>query len=132
MSRVQWPLFRGRPIVEVTLLQALDGKPVIRRLVADTGAGSARSAFELLLDEHDCLLCGGTPLRTTALSGAYLGSFQTYLLSVAIPALSFSKATPVVGLRSPPTGFDGIACFRFLNRFRYGNFGVASHFGLDI
>jgi hypothetical protein len=33
---------------------------------------------------------------------------------------------------NPPTGFDGIACFRFLNRFTYGNFGAATHFGLEV
>ena len=28
----------------------------------------------------------------------------------------------VVGVPSVPTGFDGIACFSFVNRFHYGNF----------
>jgi hypothetical protein len=27
--------------------------------------------------------------------------------------------------------FDGIACFRFLNRFTYGNFGDPGQFGLE-
>lgn len=30
-----------------------------------------------------------------------------------------------------PTGLDGIAAFRFLNRFAYGNFGAPEHFGLE-
>ena len=28
-------------------------------------------------------------------------------------------------------GFDGIACFGFVNRFTYGNFGDPSQFGLE-
>lgn len=59
MPRAQWPLLRGRPIVELTLTTALGGQQVVRRLIADTGAGSLRSGVELLLDEQDCLLCGG-------------------------------------------------------------------------
>jgi hypothetical protein len=31
-----------------------------------------------------------------------------------------------------PVGFGGIACFRFLNRFTYGNFGDPNQFGLEI
>jgi hypothetical protein len=30
-----------------------------------------------------------------------------------------------------PRPFDGIACFRFLNRFTYGNFGDPNQFGLE-
>jgi hypothetical protein len=59
MSRAQWPLLRGRPIVEITLTEV------------------------------------------------------------------------AVGVQTPPTGFDGIACFRFLNRFTYGNFGSSTQFGLE-
>jgi hypothetical protein len=36
-----------------------------------------------------------------------------------------------VGVRSVPAGFDGIACFAFLDRFTYGNFGDPGQFGLE-
>ncbi|MGH7136646.1 MAG: hypothetical protein ACREHD_12965 [Pirellulales bacterium] len=36
-----------------------------------------------------------------------------------------------VGVPSPPAGFDGIGCFRFLNRFTYGNFADHGQFGLE-
>lgn len=132
MPRAQWPLLRGRPIIELTLTTALGGQQVVRRLIADTGAGSLRSGVELLLDEQDCLLCGGSPLKSVVLGGAYVGAFPAYLLQVGIPVLGFNKAIPAIGLPSPPAGFDGIACFRFLSRFTYGNFGSASQFGVEI
>jgi hypothetical protein len=36
-----------------------------------------------------------------------------------------------VGVPNAPKGLDGIAGFRFLNRFTYGNFGNALEFGLE-
>lgn len=78
-----------------------------------------------------CLLCGARPLKAVVLGGAYVGSYPAYLLRVEVPALGFDKAVPVVGVPSPPAAFDGIACFRFLNRFTYGNFGVDSQFALE-
>lgn len=42
---------------------------------------------------------------------------------IEIPARSFIDSVPVVGVPQVPWSFDGIACFRFLNRFHYGNFG---------
>jgi hypothetical protein len=132
MPRAQWPLLRGRPVVEVTLTIAQTGQQIVRRLIADTGAASMRSGIELLLHEHDCLLCGGTPLKAVNLGGAYVGSYRAYLLQVGIPILSFNKAVPVVGIPTPPAGVDGIACFRFLNRFTYGNFGFSTQFGLEV
>jgi len=30
-----------------------------------------------------------------------------------------------------PPGFNGLACFGFVNRFTYGNFGDPSQFGLE-
>lgn len=109
MPRVVWPLQHGRPIIEVTLTLAQGRQPVVRRVIADTGAGRLRSGSELLLDEHDCLLCGCTPMTSVTLGGAYVGPFPTYALRVAIPALGFSEVVTVVGLPVSPTGFDGIA-----------------------
>jgi hypothetical protein len=100
-------------------------------LVADTGAGSRASDFELILDEDDCLICGGIPDQSVSLGGAYTGPFPTYDLPVRIPALGFDQRILAVGVPSVLAGFDGIACFAFLNRFTYGNFGDPGQFGLE-
>lgn len=131
MPRAQWPLVAGRPSIEIELALVHGAQPVARTLIADTGAGRARSRFELILDEDDCLLCGGPSLKPTVLGGAYVGQFPVYLVQVRIPLLEFNTAVPVVGVPSPPAGFDGIACFRFLNRFNYGNFADPNQFGLE-
>jgi hypothetical protein len=132
MLRAQWPLSRGRPVIEVALILAQGGQQITRRLIADTGVGSLHSAIELLLDEHDCLLCGGTPTKRVVLGGAYVGSYPVYALRISIPALGLDETVSVAGLPASPTGFDGIACFRFLNRFSYGNFAAQDQFGLEI
>jgi hypothetical protein len=100
-------------------------------LLADTGAGSRISTFELILDEDDCLLCSGVPDVSVGLGGAYSGVFPTYDLPVQIPALGFDQPLLAVGVPSLPAGFDGIACFPFLSRFTYGNFGHPDQFGLE-
>jgi hypothetical protein len=100
--------------------------------LADTGAGTRRSGFELLLAEQDCLDCGGPPVRRIILGGAFTGSFPVYLLRVRVPGLSFDRRVPVVGVRQTPTGFGGLAGFRFLNRFTYGNFADPNAFGLEL
>jgi hypothetical protein len=69
MPRVQWPLQNGRPIVQVILTVAQGGKLLPRTLLADTGAGSRRAGFNLILLEHDCLLCGGRLLGAVGLGG---------------------------------------------------------------
>jgi hypothetical protein len=102
-----------------------------RTLLADTGAGSITSACELILDENDCVQCG-SPLQAISLRGAYSGLFPTYALSVSLPALGFDRFIVAVGVPSVPAGFDGIACFGFLNRFTYGNFGDRGGFGLEL
>ena len=100
MPTLQWPLRRGRPHVEVVLTLALGGQPLIRSLLADTGAGSQSSVFELILDEDDCLLCGGNPDQLVTLGGAFSGSFPAYLLFVQIPSLGFAQNVRVVGVPS--------------------------------
>jgi hypothetical protein len=104
---------------------------VTRILLADTGAGTNQASFEMLLDEQDCLRCGAKPAQTVGLGGAYVGSFPRYRLRVAIPQFNFDSRVFVVGVPRTPAGLDGIACFRFLNRFAYGNFGNAGEFGLE-
>ncbi len=131
MPREQWGLRQGQPCIEVMLMSVPDGRPLAKALLADTGAGSQTSPFELILDEDDCLLCGGNPLQLLMLGGAYSGSFPTYGLSIRIPSLGFNRIVRVVGVPAVPPGFDGIAGFAFLNRFTYGNFGDAGNFGLE-
>jgi hypothetical protein len=100
--------------------------------VADTGAGSRQSGFQLILIESDCLQFGGFLMGQVQLGGAYAGSFPLYLVEIRIPQLNFHEPVPVVGVSQLPRGFDGIAGFKFLNRFHYGNFGNAASFGLDL
>ena len=65
------------------------------------------------------------------LGGAYSGRYRVYVVPAQIPALGFAQNIPVVGVPSVPTRFNGIAAFRFLNRFTYGNFGDPGQFGLE-
>jgi hypothetical protein len=95
------------------------------------GAGSCLDPFELILDEGDCRLCGGILYPSLSLGGAYSGLFPVYDTVVRIPALGFAQRFSAVGVPSVPSGFDGIACFRFLNHFTYGNFGDPGQFGLE-
>jgi hypothetical protein len=118
--------------VQIVLNLAQGGQPWVRSLLADTGAGSQVSSFELVLDENDCLLCSGIPDQPVTLGGAYTGTFPTYVLPVQLPALGFAPHLRVVGVPSVPAGFDGLACFGFLNRFQYGNFGDQGVFGLEV
>jgi len=131
MPRDQWPLRHGRPCVRVVLTLAPSDQPLPRTLLADSGAGSTASRFELILDEEDCLFCGATPLQPVTLGGAFAGSFPAYGIRVRIPSLDFDQDVRAVGVPSVPAGFHGIACFSFLNRFHYGNFGNSGVFGLE-
>jgi hypothetical protein len=131
MPRVEWPLQNGRPFVQIILTLDADGQPLTRNLLADTGAGSAFDSYELVLLEDDCFLCGGAPLTPIILGGAYRGVFPRYAITVEVPQLHFVKPLTVVGIPTAPPGFDGIACFRFVNRFHYGNFGDSTKFGLE-
>ncbi len=124
-----WPLRNGRPIVQVNL-RTPDGQAFSRSLLADTGAGTANSPFDLVIDEEDCLLCGTRPTGQTSLRGAMQGTFSVYLVRVRIDALAIDALFAAVGVQSLPPGLDGTACFRFLNRFAYGNFGGWETFGL--
>jgi hypothetical protein len=131
MPRAQWPLQSGRPVVPVVLTLAATGQPVWRILLADTGAGAAHVKFDLLLEERDCLACGGAPAQPITLGGAYAGSFPVYVLRVQIPAIGFDRVIRAVGASTVPPGLGGIACFPFLNRFGYGNFRDPKQFGLE-
>jgi hypothetical protein len=100
-------------------------------LLADTGAGSRRANIDLLLTTNDCLLGGGNPERPVVLGGAYAGVFPTYSVRVRIPALGFDQDLLGAAVSRLPVGFAGLASFRFLSRFTYGNFGNPDQFGLE-
>src|SRR5713226_9521244 len=106
MPREEWPLRHGRPNLQILLTLGLGGQPFPRTLLADTSAGSQISGFVLILDEDDCVLCGGNPLHPVTLGEAYSGSFPTYLLPVQIPALGFAQNLRVVGVPSISVAFD--------------------------
>jgi hypothetical protein len=117
--------------VEIVLTLVSGGQPFPRILLADTGAGSQSSGIDLILDENDCLLCGGLAGASVILGGAYVGSFPLYDLLVQLPALGFARNLRAVGVPSISVAFEGIACFSFLNRFQYCNFGNPGVFGLE-
>jgi hypothetical protein len=112
-------------------MQVIDSQTTPRNLLADTGAGSDQSLFELIMEERDCVTCGGNFTGMVQLGGAYSGSFPLYSVRVAVPQLGFDHSIRVVGVPSTPSGLDGIAGFRFINRFTYGNFGDKCQFGLE-
>lgn len=95
------------------------------------GAGSRNSGIDLILPEDDCLLCGGLAGVSVRLRGGFSGSYPLYDLLVQVPALGFAKHLRVVGVPAITAAFDGIACFCFLSRFTYGNFGNTADFGLE-
>ncbi len=131
MSRMHWPLRYDRPQIEVVIPLGGTLRDQVRCLVADTGAGTLADVFELILDEEDCLHCGGIPVHQVRLRGAITGQFPVYLIDVRLPQLGFDDSVPVVGVPKVPRGFDGIACFRFLSRFAYGNGGDKNLFVLE-
>jgi hypothetical protein len=131
MPRILWSLRHHRPIVEVALSPNAGGPPLVRRLIADTGAGTAQSGFELLLHENDCPLCGVMRSIPVTLAGAYTGTFPVYMVRIPIAALGFDRYLHAAAVPSIPAWFDGIAGFRFLSRFAYGNFGDPRRFGLE-
>src|SRR5829696_1854444 len=111
MPRAQWPLKHGRPAIEIVLTPLQGGQKTTRIVLADTGAGMAVDAFEFLLDESDCLLCGGAISFMISLGGAYRGWFPVYLIPIEIPKLAFADDCRVVGVPIPPKNLDGIAAF---------------------
>jgi hypothetical protein len=131
MPRATWSLRQGSPSIRVVLTLVAGGRPLPLFLLADTGAGKDTSPFELILEESDCLLCGGQGSATIRLTGAYAGQYMCYRLHVQVPELGFDAPVPVVGVPANLSGFEGVAAFRFLNRFSYGNFGNPAEFGLE-
>jgi hypothetical protein len=57
--------------------------------------GPPRAGFEVLLQENDCLLCGGIPSYPVTLGGAYAGKFPVYTVRIEIHALGFDRQSEV-------------------------------------
>jgi hypothetical protein len=131
MPRATWPLRQESPAIRIVLTLLAGNQPLPLDLIADTGAGNNASRFELILEESDCQRCGGQLLSPIKLGGAYQGSFPLYQLRVQIPQLGFDVPIRAVGVPANPRGFEGVAGFRLVNRFAYGNFGNPAEFGLE-
>jgi len=134
MPRITWQLERNRPVVKIQLVATASEPTATRTLLADTGAGGLDAPFELILSASDCQRYTG--LRSgqeVALGGAIVGAYPIYAMQIEISMLSWSRRVQVVAVPDAacPAGFDGIACFRFLNLFSYGNFGDRRQFGLE-
>lgn len=132
MPRVLWPLHSDQPAVQIVLTAHNQNPPAILDLLADTGAGDASCPFDLLLRRNDCLQYGGVLTQSLTLGGAYTGLYSIYRIRVRIPQLLFDRRLDAVAIPICPRGFAGIAGFRFLRRFTYGNFGHPDQFGLEL
>ena len=126
MPRVSWPLQNGRPVIRLR-------QEYTRTLLADTGGGRWNSRWDVILSTDDCRLFGLNQVGLVHLGGAYSGDFPLVMVRAAIPALQvtcnlIAVAIPSAQLRP---GTDGLAGFRFLNSFHYGNFGNPEQFGME-
>ena len=84
-----------------------------------------------MLNEGDCQMFASETMFEVQLGGSFSGTFKIYAVRIRIPELDFNQRIRAVSVPSITAGFDGIACFRFLNRFTYGNFGDHGQFGLE-
>ena len=107
MPRITWPLVNDRPNVRVILTSR--GQPTTLTLLADTGAGSNKEVFDLILEVRACRQCGFAVGWDVSLSGGYGGRFPLYALRVQVPALRFDADLLAVGVRVVPDSFDGTA-----------------------
>jgi hypothetical protein len=132
MPQVSWRHVRGRPVIEI-MLASPGGSQALRVLLADTGAGSIRESMELILSEEDGRRFSVGNAGTLRLGRAFTGDFSAFWVSTSVPMLGFAGVCLAVAVPSSllPNQLQGIACFRFLNRFTYGNFGDFDRFGLE-
>ena len=56
MPPAQWPIQNDRPPIQIVLTLLGRGQDVVRRLVADTGAGTRQSVFQIILGCVQCAL----------------------------------------------------------------------------
>lgn len=133
MPRVTWQLQNERPIVEIYLRDPLTGSLILRTLLAGTGAGHRYSKYDVILSDSDCQRFSRKRGGLVRLGGAIMGWFPIHMVWIEIPALAVARRVAAVAVLVPqmPTNLDGIAAFRFLNSFTYGNFGDANQSGLE-
>ena len=134
MPRASWPLVAGQPIVQIDLKETSSGATLTRTLLADTGGGSALMPVHLALSIEDVAHCGGIFRGYIGAGGAIEGRFKVYALDIIVPALHLVSLVNVMAVPAEilPDGLQGVACFRFLNSFSYGNFGNPAEFALEV
>ena len=110
-----------------------DGSILTRTLLVDTGGGSALVPVDLVLSVADVSRCRSRLQSYVGSGGAIEGSFEVRSLQIAMPTLGLVRRVNVmvVPAISLPDGLGGIACFRFLNAFNYGNGGNPAEFALE-
>ena len=133
MPRARWLLVGGQPVIEIELQEKHSGFTFTRTLLADTGGGSASVAVDLVLSQDDGARCGGKLQTHVSSGGAIHGSFEVRSIEIAIPDLNLRRRVNamLVPVETLPDGLGGIACFRFLNSFTYGNGGNPAEFVLE-
>jgi len=132
--RQTWLLQNDLPVIEVLLLEPFTGSWESRILLADTGAGPRFSLFEIVLSHADIARFGQQELGEVSVSGALQGRMTVFSLQLQIPRLGVDLSVDALSAPSSSLigGLDGIAAFRFLNSFSYGNFGSPHEFGLEV
>jgi hypothetical protein len=90
--------------------------------------------MDLVLTESDRRQFSAGQEGTLRLGSAFTARFLSFWVPISIPALGFRALCIAVAVPSSrfPVQLQGIACFRFLNRFTYGNFGETDQFGLEL
>ena len=133
MARYSWPLQNGQPVISLYLRDVKTGVLSPRTLLADTGAGDAFTSVELILSERDGRKFGQEWVGNAQAGSFVRGNFEIQLVPIELPALGVSRlaAALIIPAAELPHGLDGIAGFRLLNAFAYGNFGDATRFGLE-
>ena len=132
MPRASWPLIAGQLVVQIELKETGSDLTLTRTLLADTGGGSALMPVHLGLSDEDVIRCGGIFRGYVGAGGAIEDDFKVYAVDIVIPELNLISLVNVMAVPAEtlPDGLQGIACFRFLNSFNYGNFGNPAEFGL--
>ena len=133
MPRASWPLINGQPVIEIEFEDKFNGSIITRTLLVDTGGGSALVPVDLVLSVADVTRCRSRLQSYVGSGGAIEGSFEVRSVGISIPKLNLVRRinVMVVPAETLPDGLGGIACFRFLNSFTYGNGGNPAEFVLE-
>lgn len=110
MPRVDWPVADGRSIVQTELRMAREWSST-RTLLADTGAGTLNSLFDIVLSESDCRRCSLRPFGSVALRGAFQGSHPVYMVRLRIVQLDFNRHVRAVADRLSRLAWKGSPAF---------------------